>query len=92
MKEFLEPKENSVTQAKSKKYLKSSHKAVKLTEETVCSLTLELGEKTVPRPGIIQNSCELVLRIWTRDLQIFSLTLSQLSYLGGDGSTESNVK
>ena len=23
-----------------------------------------------------------VLRIWTRDLQIFSLTLSQLSYLG----------
>ena len=22
------------------------------------------------------------LRIWTRDLQIFSLTLSQLSYLG----------
>ena len=23
-----------------------------------------------------------ILRIWTRDLQIFSLTLSQLSYLG----------
>ena len=32
MQECLEPKENSVTQAKSKKYLKSSHKAVKLTE------------------------------------------------------------
>ena len=25
-----------------------------------------------------------VLRIWSRDLQIFSLTLSQLSYLGSD--------
>ena len=25
------------------------------------------------------------LRIWTRDLQIFSLTLSQLSYLGNHG-------
>ena len=32
MQETLEPKENSVTQAKSKKYLESSHKAVKLTE------------------------------------------------------------
>ena len=92
MQESLEPKENSVTQAKSKNYLESSHKALKSTEETVCFLTLELGEKTVPRPGIIQNSCERVLRIWTRDLQIFSLTLFQLSYLGGDGSSESNVR
>ena len=32
------------------------------------------------------------LRIWTRDLQIFSLTLSQLSYLGSDESIENNVK
>ena len=36
----------------------------------------------VPRPGIIQSSCQRALRIWTGDLQIFSLTLSQLSYLG----------
>ena len=46
----------------------------------------------MPRPGIIQNSCEGVLRIWKRDLQIFSLTLSQLSYLGSDTSIENNVK
>ena len=45
MQESLEPKENSVTQAKSKKYLKSSHQAVKLTELTVCFLILELGKK-----------------------------------------------
>ena len=63
MQESLEPKENSVTPAKSKTYLESSHQAVKLTELTVCFLILELGKKTVPRPGIIQNSCERVLRI-----------------------------
>ena len=28
------------------------------------------------------SELERALRIWTRDLQIFSLTLSQLSYLG----------
>ena len=31
------------------------------------------------------------LRIWTRDLQIFSLTLSQLSYLGNWRLTEWNI-
>ena len=31
------------------------------------------------------------LRIWTRDLQIFSLTLSQLSYLGNWRLTERNI-
>ena len=28
------------------------------------------------------SELERALRVWTRDLQIFSLTLSQLSYLG----------
>ena len=36
----------------------------------------------MPRPGIIQSSVTLSIQYWTRDLQIFSLTLSQLSYLG----------
>ena len=45
----------------------------------------------MPRPGIVQNSRKRVLRVWTRDLQIFSLTLSQLSYLGRDASIENNV-
>ena len=31
------------------------------------------------------------LRIWTRDLQIFSLTLSQLSYLGSYESLVANL-
>ena len=31
------------------------------------------------------------LRIWTRDLQIFSLTLSQLSYLGNWRLTRQNI-
>ena len=31
------------------------------------------------------------LRIWTRDLQIFSLTLSQLSYLGSYARSGSNL-
>ena len=35
---------------------------------------------------------ERVLRIWTRDLQIFSLTLSQLSYLGSHANIKNNVK
>ena len=51
-----------------------------------------IKKKNVPRPGIIQNSCERVLRIRTRDLQTFSLTLSQLSYLGSDESIENDVK
>ena len=35
-------------------------------------------------PAETRDDSELIwtLRIWTRDLQIFSLTLSQLSYLG----------
>ena len=32
------------------------------------------------------------LRIWTRDLQIFSLTLSQLSYLGNSAIAEVTVR
>ena len=32
------------------------------------------------------------LRIWTRDLQIFSLTLSQLSYLGSYERLGANLK
>ena len=32
------------------------------------------------------------LRIWTRDLQIFSLTLSQLSYLGSYERLRANLK
>ena len=35
---------------------------------------------------------ERVFRIWTRDLQIFSLTLSQLSYLGSHANIKNNVK
>ena len=35
---------------------------------------------------------ERVLRIWTRDLQIFSLTLSQLCYLGSHANIKNNVK
>ena len=31
------------------------------------------------------------LRIWTRDLQIFSLTLSQLSYLGSHARSAANL-
>ena len=31
------------------------------------------------------------LRIWTRDLQIFSLTLSQLSYLGSYDKKGANL-
>ena len=31
------------------------------------------------------------LRIWTRDLQIFSLTLSQLSYLGSYANLRANL-
>ena len=31
------------------------------------------------------------LRIWTRDLQIFSLTLSQLSYLGSYAWSGANL-
>ena len=31
------------------------------------------------------------LRIWTRDLQIFSLTLSQLSYLGSYANPRANL-
>ena len=45
--------------------------------------TYELKKKKGKNAETRDNS-ELitVLRIWTRDLQVFCLTLSQLSYLG----------
>ena len=45
--------------------------------------TYELKKKKGENAETRDNSEHItVLRIWTRDLQIFSLTLSQLSYLG----------
>ena len=74
-----------------KKYLKSGKQNCKLDPINIKFYNVGLG-KTMPRPGIIQNSCKRALRIWTMDLQIFSLTLSELSYLGSDASMENNVK
>ena len=59
----------------------------------------EEGKEKEESKGEEKNSAETrdysefmrTLRIWTRDLQIFSLTLSQLSYLGSYERSGANL-
>ena len=60
-------------------------------DESLWEMQKNMTKHIVPRPGIIQSSCQRALRIWTRDLQIFSLTLSQLSYLGNRRLLRENI-
>ena len=50
-------------------------------------------EKSCRDPGLFRTHAGASSPyIWTRDLQIFSLTLSQLSYLGSHANIKNNVK
>ena len=91
MEEFVQAKENGVTQPKEVSWQQSQNYKIEWINSE--SYNGRFRNKMCRDPGFFRTQVmEFSVRIWTRDLQIFSLTLSQLSYLGSDASIQNNAK